>query len=105
MATFLMLMLVVALQLLYTAGAVFHFFVIAYKSGSFDPHTISFGRTGVFCYLIVAIATASSLWVLVKRRGGARNAKLAALFLAISLASTIIFVGLIATPYSDVVSR
>ncbi|MFC4762434.1 hypothetical protein [Dyella koreensis] len=97
--------IVIGLQFLYTAGQVYHIVTMAYKAGGFMPHLISFGRFGVFLYLIVAVAVAIGLWVFIKYRGGARNAKTATLLLIFSLVSTIAFAGLVVMPYSDIVSR
>jgi len=103
--TFLIAATTIGMQLLYTAGQVIHFVIVVYKSGGFEPHMISFGRTGALLYLVAAAAIALGLWTFIKHRGGMKNAKLATLLLTFSLLSTITFAGLIAMPYSDVVSR
>ena len=95
----------ISLQFLYTAGQVYHIATMAYKAGGFMPHLVSFGRFGVFLYLIVAVAVAIGLWAFIRHQGGARNAKTAALLLMFSLVSTIAFAGLVVMPYSDIVSR
>ncbi len=95
----------ISLQLLYAIGQVYHFAVMAYKGGGAVPHMISFGRSGVVIYLVVAIVMACGLWAFIRHRGGVRKAKAAALLLVSSLLSTALFVGLLITPYSDVVSR
>ena len=102
---FLVIALVIGLQFLYTAGQIYHAAIMVYKGGGFVPHMISFGKPGVLLYLTIAFVSAIGLWVFIKRRGGVRNSKLAALLLIFSLASTLAFIGLLVMPYSDVVSR
>ncbi|MET4569003.1 hypothetical protein [Rhodanobacter soli] len=97
--------MVVGLQFLYTGGQICHAAMMVYKVGGFVPHLISFGRFGVLLYLVVAVAVAMGLSVFIRRRGGARHAKVATCLLVLSLASTLSFVVLIVMPSSDVVFR
>lgn len=98
-------MVLIGLQSLYTAGQVYHAAMMAYKGGALVPHMISFGRLGVWVYLMAAVAVAGFLTGVIKSRGGVRKARVAMVLLVFSLLSTLAFVCLIAMPFSDVVSR
>jgi hypothetical protein len=101
----LLIAIVVSIQLLYTAGQVYHAAMVAYKGGGPVLHMISFGEIGVFVYFGASICVIGALWEIIRLHGGIRGAKVATFLLIFSLLNTAAFICLVVMPYSDVVSR
>ncbi|MHA6204948.1 hypothetical protein ACXU4B_11025 [Dyella soli] len=97
--------LVVAVQCAYTFGQLYHVAIMVYKSGGWQRRLVSFGQSGVYLYISLAIVIVLAMLSFIKSAGGVSRAKVATAVLIISLINSAVFAALVLLPVSEVVVR